>query len=190
VRAPARKLATVAAPAGLPDAAAPFVEEIRRAGQRAADAATLSTAARATVSMVTACAGCHRAVGVFPVPSRSPGHDLGGLVGHMLEHQRAADAMLVALMIPSAAEWREGADRLRVAPLLPSKFPKDAKATKEIRALDLSVHQIADLAMDAETADERARVYTELLTTCAQCHRLHSRVWGPGRGGRGPSLLR
>jgi mono/diheme cytochrome c family protein len=167
---PAQALASIATPAGMPAATAPFVAEIRRAGQRAADAANLAAAAQATVSMVTACAGCHRAAGVMPAASRSIGHDVGGIVGHMLEHQRAADMLLIALMMPSATEWRQGADSLRVAALLPFKFPSDPKLTKDIRALDLRVHQIADRAIDAETADERARVYTDLLTTCAQCH--------------------
>ena len=182
VRQPALRLATAARPSGMPEAAAPFIAGIRAAGQLAADAKTIGAAAQATVAMVTECANCHRAVGIFPAASRRTGQDVGGVIGHMKDHQRALDGMLIGLMIPSQSEWTEGAAHLRVAALLPSQLPKDPKLTKEIRQLDLRVHQIADQAMDADTPEARARTYTTLLGTCAQCHSLHAKIWGPGRG--------
>jgi cytochrome c553 len=180
VRPPALKVAAVAMPAGMPETAAPFVAEIRKAGQRAADARTLASAARATVAMATGCAKCHRSVGVFPAPASRPGPDIGGFLGHMLEHQRAADDLLIGLMVPSTADWRQGADRLRAAPLLPRQFPDDPKLTREIRKLDRRVHEMADQAIEAETLDDRANAYTALLGTCAPCHSLHIRIWGGG----------
>ena len=50
--------------------------------------------------------------------------DVGGIVGQMRDHQLAVDDMLFGLMIPSASYWRQGADRLRVVPLLPAKIRK------------------------------------------------------------------
>jgi mono/diheme cytochrome c family protein len=185
VRQPALKLAAVAMPEGMPEAAAPFIAELRKAGRRAAEATTIAAAAQAAVSMATGCATCHRAMSVFPAPSRPAGPDIGGGLGHMLEHQRGADEMLIGLMVPSTADWRQGADRLRAAPLLPRQFPKDPKLTPDIRKLDLRVHEIADQAIEAETPDERASAYTALLGTCTQCHSLHRKIWGPGRGGGG-----
>jgi hypothetical protein len=67
--------------------------------------------------------------------------------------------------------------------LLPRQFPTDPKSTKEIRALDLRVHELADQAIDAGTLPERARTYTALLGTCSPCHSLHRNIWGPGRAG-------
>jgi len=185
VRQPALRLAAVAVPEGMPETAVPFVTELRKAGRRAADATTISAAAQAAVSLATGCATCHRGMGVFPAPSRPAGPDIGGSLGHMLEHQRAADEMLIGLMVPSTTDWREGADRLRTAPLLPRQFPKDPKLTTDIRKLDLRVHAMADEAVEAETPDERASAYTALLGTCTQCHSLHSKIWGPGRAGGG-----
>lgn len=183
VRQPALRLAEVAVPQGMPETAAPFVAELRRAGRRAASAPTIAAAAQATVAMATACATCHRGMGVFPAASRPAGPEIGGALGHMLEHQRAADEMLIGLMVPATVDWRQGAERLRVAPLLPRQFPKDPKLTTNIRKLDLRVHELADQAIDAETADERGSAYAALLETCTQCHSLHSKIWGPGRGG-------
>lgn len=185
VRPLALTLATMPVPKEMPAAAWPLMADIHRAGRLAADATSLAAAARATVSLASACGSCHRKVGVFPAASRSVGHDVGGVVGHMLDHQRATDLMLIALIVPSDSEWQSGAERLRVATLLPTKFPSDPKLTREIRALDLRVHAMADHAIDAETPGARVQVYTDLITTCSQCHSLHSRVWGPGRGGGG-----
>lgn len=188
VRPPALRVAAATMPPGMPATTATYLAEIRKAGQRAAEATTLAAAAEATVAMVTGCATCHQGVGVFPVPSRPAGHDLGGIVGHMVEHQRAVDDMLIGLMVPSAAGWRRGAERLRAAPLLPREFPGDPKLTKDIRKVDLRVHELADQAIEAETPGARANAYVALLGTCSPCHGLHSKIWGPGRGGN-PSLL-
>lgn len=185
VRQPALRLAAVVVPEGMPDTAAPFIAELRKAGRRAADAQTIAAAAQATVAMATGCATCHRGMGVFPAPSRPAGPDIGGALGHMLEHQRAADEMLIGLMVPSTTDWRLGADRLRTAPLLPRQLPNDPKLTTDIRKMDLRVHALADQAIEAETPDERASAYTALLGTCTPCHSLHSKIWGPGRGGGG-----
>lgn len=186
VRQPALKVAVVQMPAGMPSGAAAFLGDIREAGQRAAEAKNLETAARATVAMVTGCANCHRTVGTFPSPPMPAVRDLGGIVGHMQQHQLAIDNLLLGLMIPSQSQWREGADRLRVAPLLPSKFPDDRKLTAQIKQADVRIHQLADQAVTAESVSDRGEVYTQLIANCAQCHTLHSRVWGPARGGLRP----
>jgi mono/diheme cytochrome c family protein len=173
-------------PAGMPETASSFVADIRRAGQRAADAKTLEAAAQATVAMVSGCANCHRAVGTFPSPAMNAPADVGGIVGHMTQHRFAADEMLLGLMIPSPSQWHQGADRLRVAPLLPSKFPDDTNLTKQIRQADVRVHDLATRATKAETLADQADIYTQLIANCAQCHSLHSKVWGPARGGVRP----
>ncbi len=181
VREPAERLAGIAVPAGLPPVAAPFVANLRQAARRAAEAKTLAAAAAATVTMVGECANCHQAVGVYPVPSVPATHDLGGIVGHMLEHQRAADEMLQGLLIPSPAQWRRGAERLEVAALHPSELPRDRQWTMEIRGAEARVHQVAAKAVKAGSPSARAATYVELLSSCATCHSLHKRIWGPGR---------
>jgi mono/diheme cytochrome c family protein len=90
--------------------------------------------------------------------------------------------MLLGLMVPSPSQFRDGAERLRIATLRPSDLPKDPQFTKWVREADVRVHQVADRAVEADTQGQRAAAYSELMTTCAQCHGLHSKVWGPGRG--------
>ena len=160
----------------------PFVMGIISAAGRVREARNLPEAAAGTALMVRQCGECHQALRVRPTPAVVRRPDVGGLVGHMLEHQRAVDALLQGLIIPSATEWRVGAQRLKVAPLHPSDLPPDPQWTRVRKQADERVHQIADRAERASNPLMRGAVYADLLTTCAECHSLHQRVWGPRRG--------
>ncbi len=181
VREPAVTLARLPIPPDTPAPLAPFAAAIGRAAGQAAKAPDLAAAASATTLMLRQCGECHRAAGVLPAPSRTLRPDVGGIVGHMLEHQRAVDGLLQGLVIPSATEWRQGAERLKVAPLRPEQYPPDPRLTSELKRTDARVHAIADRAAAAADAPARAAVYSDLLTTCAQCHGLHRQIWGPDR---------
>ena len=111
-------------------------------------------------------------------PKRPP---VGGLVGHMLEHQRAADEMLEGLFIPSETQWLRGANRFVAAPLRQQSLPRDPRLTPGIRKAEERVHQLAERARQATAWQDRGQIYAEMLTTCASCHSLHGVVWGPRR---------
>lgn len=182
VRAPADSLARMAVPRDTLTEGVPFVMGITAAAGRVRDARDLTEAASAAAVMLRQCGECHQALRVRPTPPVVKRPDVGGLVGHMLEHQRAVDALLHGLIIPSATAWREGADRLKVAPLHPDDLVPDPKWTRFRRLADERLHQIADRAQRAANPLMRGVVYADLLTTCAQCHSLHSTLWGPRRG--------
>ena len=177
--APAAELATTDPPERFAEMAVPFVEEIRRSARRAGTAPNLRSAAASMVTLLGQCAACHQAAGVYPSPASPRRPDLPMVVGHMLEHQRAADDMLQGLMMPSASRWIEAADRLETATLRPADWPSDSKLTAEARQADAAVHALADRARTATTARARANLYVDLVTTCASCHSLHRSVWGP-----------
>jgi mono/diheme cytochrome c family protein len=176
---PAAALAAMRTPTGLPIDAEPYAERIRAASRRAGTAPNLRTAAAATVTMLQQCAACHRAAGIYPAPVATRRPDIGGIVGHMLGHLEAVDELLLGLVVPSDSLWESGADRLRTATLNPREWPRDPKLTTEARQADAAVHALADRAKAATTADARAAVYVDLLTTCASCHSLHRGSWGP-----------
>jgi mono/diheme cytochrome c family protein len=182
VRAPATELSILPTPTGLPLTAAPFVDAIRTAGRQAAVATTLEAAAAPAAMMLAQCGECHRAAGIFPAPSTRTYPDVGGVVGHMLEHQRAADELLQGLLIPSESRWTQGAARLRTAELSRADLPSDPKLTPEVRKAETAVHALADRAAAASTTAARAAVYVDLATTCARCHTLHRQIWGPKTG--------
>ena len=179
VRAPATELSALPAPPGMPAGGAPFVEAIRAAARETLTATTLADAAVPAAHMLSQCGQCHRTAGVFPGPSARNYPDVGGIVGHMLNHQRAADELLQGLVIPSDSRWAQGAERLRTAELSRADLPSDPKLTPELRRAESAVHALADRAATASAPVERASIYAELSTTCARCHSLHAEIWGP-----------
>jgi hypothetical protein len=176
---PAARLSTVTAPVLMPESSSKFLEGIRLAGRRIVAAPTLANATVEVTRMLRQCGSCHQSMSVFPARRTRTGPDLGGIVGHMLEHQRALDDLLLGLVVPSDGRWREGAARLRAAVLHPADWPSDAKLTADIRRAEETVHNIADEAARATTPTEQGAVYSRLLMTCGSCHGLHARIWGP-----------
>ena len=179
VLAPAAELATTDPPEAFPAVAAPFVEEIRRSARRAGTAPNIRSAAASMTTLLEQCAGCHRAVGIFPSPASPRRPDMSSIVGHMIEHQRAADDLVQGLMMPSASRWIEAADRLETATLKPGEWPRDPKLTAQARQADTTIHALAARTRTAATLRERANVYVDLVMTCASCHSLHRGIWGP-----------
>jgi cytochrome c2 len=175
----AAALAKAPAPAGLSATAATHAAALRAAASRAAAATTLSAASNEVASMFATCGACHASAGTrpaLPVPSLS---EVGGVVGHMLAHQSAIDQMLQGLLLPSAALWRQGAEGLKAAPLKRGELPRDAALTRDVIAAEKRVHRMADEAIATTEPAIRARQYAQLLTTCAECHSAHRKVWGP-----------
>ena len=178
VRAAARLMADAEAPRDVAASTSQYVAAMRLGAQRAANAQDLATGAAGTVSMLLSCGACHRTAGTMPAPLTPKRPAVGGLVGHMLEHQRAADEMLEGLVIPSLSQWFSGATRLAAAPLRPEKLPPDKKLTPEIRQAEARLHQLTERALKAGSEKDRGDVYAQMLTACASCHSLHG-VWGP-----------
>jgi mono/diheme cytochrome c family protein len=179
-RAPARALASYSAYDELPPEGRRFVSGLAMTAARVSTASDVVSAASATASMLVTCGDCHRAMGRTPSPAAvSSRRDLGGVVGHMLEHDAAVEDMFRGLVIPSATAWREGAVRLRTAPLRRGALPPDRKLTRAIVALEKRVHETAARAVTADSQTGRATAYAELIAQCAGCHSLHPNVWGP-----------
>jgi cytochrome c553 len=98
----------------------------------------------------------------------------------MLEHQHAIEQMADGLIIPSAAQWKAGAEALKAVPLRASDLPKDPRLTRDVAAAEDRVHMLAEQAAGAEEASVRVNTYAQIISACAQCHGLHGRIWGPG----------
>jgi hypothetical protein len=181
VRAPTTWLAEHEAPSSLPAGSAPFVAEMRRAARRTAQASTVLEAALGTADMLKTCGDCHRGVGTRPVVGQTIAPELGGLVGHMLAHQRAADQMLQGLVEPSGAAWRAGADGFSAAPLRSERLPDHAGLTRELVASERRIHELAAQAAKVDDSGARAVFYGQIIARCADCHAVHRKVWGPSR---------
>jgi cytochrome c553 len=166
---------------GLPAVTRSYQDTVKQLAGQVTAAKDVKAAATATAYLVGVCGDCHRAAGVVPAPALPERPAVGETVGHMLDHQRAVDALMQGLAVPSPSLWNQGAQGLRVAPLRSSKLPKDPKLTDDIVGNERRVHQLADQAAGTTEPQARAALYGEILTTCANCHSLHANIWGPSK---------
>jgi cytochrome c553 len=175
----ARSAAHLPDPVGLPQGATSYLDAIRSAAARAEGAPNLQAAADATASMLSTCGECHRAVGTMPALPQPPQPSVGGVVGHMVAHQGAMDLLLQGLTTPSTSLWNEGADALSAAALAKNKMPSDPKISGHIMKSEKEVHALAARARHAEDTSSRAGVYSALMQSCATCHGVNSKGYGP-----------
>jgi cytochrome c553 len=167
--------------AGLPPKSDSQVAAMRSAAQRVVDARDLRMAANAAAQMASTCGTCHRSHGAAPnLPAPEKPSAGKGLNAHMLAHKEAIDYLYRGLVAPSDALWKKGSELLKGAPLTKEDLPDDPALTDEIRKYETTVHQYARVAATDKTM-ARANVYGELIASCASCHSLHGRVWGPGQ---------
>jgi cytochrome c553 len=137
----------------------PHLAGVQSSARHVAVALDLPAAARATGELAQACATCHEQVG-------KPSFELPKLpddASAMTRHVWATDAMWWGLFAPSDAAWTAGAEALGGAPLVLSDVPA-------VEALARRTYEVAQLARSAR-GEQRARLFGELLTTCASCHR-------------------
>jgi cytochrome c553 len=179
LREPARRLAEGASNPDMAPAHPGATEAMRQAARAAAEAPDLTRAAAAAARLAGACGGCHRLSNVHAALPTSAGSTMGGVVGHMVDHQRAADELYAALVEPSELLWQQGANRLDVVPLRREKLPRDPKLTDALIAAEARVHELVARARQSMNLDERTGVYADILATCSTCHSLHARIWGP-----------
>ena len=180
VRAPAAWLAEHDAPSAFPAGSAPFVAEMQRAARRTVQAPTVLEAALGVADMLKTCGDCHRGVGTMPAVQTN-GAEVGGMVGHMLAHQRSADQMLQGLIVPSTASVARRRRGLQRGAAAPRVFPNDPKLTRELVASEKRIHELAAQAGKAGDSGARAVFYGQIIARCADCHAVHRKVWGPSR---------
>jgi cytochrome c553 len=173
-------LATHEPPKFLPPSTSAFVDAMQGSARQAALATTVLDAAMASAAMLKACGDCHRAAGTMPATPITRRPELGGVVGHMLEHQTAADQLAAGLIVPSSADWRRGAEGLMKAPLRRNSLPPGTKLPDSLLASEARIHELAGQALRTEDAAARAVFYGQILARCADCHAQHRTIWGPG----------
>lgn len=122
-------------------------------------ATDLAGAAAAVSKLGLACAGCHQVLGgpkVEANPAAAPDASMQG-------HAWAVERLWLGLVAPNDAAWLEGAQQLSKSPAVRS----------DVGAVDkdaVALQGLGNKALTA-TAGGRARVLSEVLATCASCHR-------------------
>jgi hypothetical protein len=123
---------------------------------------------------------CHREYEGGPVPVLPPAAAEGpDLPAHMVRHAWAVKRMWEGLVVPSDDAWMAGAQALEGTPLHPEEAL--AENTEEIDYLEKRCHGLGSRAQLVAGPSARARIYGELIATCADCHQLAGRdvavVW-------------
>lgn len=169
-RAPARDLLDTALT--VPDAWRPHVEAMQKAAREILDAADITVAAAATGRLARQCGHCHATTGArhdmtFPAaPPVAP-----GARPSMLLHQWAAERLYQGLITNNDAAWQAGAAALVDAPLHMDEVTADVELPEELHGLATKVHALGGEAKGATDPDVRARLYGDLLASCAACHK-------------------
>lgn len=171
-REAARRIESIQAPAGLSPGSEDAVEAVRREAHAVRTSTGYRQAAEAAARMAALCGGCHEDAGLGPAMT-----DAGSgafrtplsaqplrRIGHMADHVWAGDRMWEGLLAPSDARWRAGARRLVERPVPEEIFPPYLVHISE------RLVELAREAMDTEAADDRSRLYAEILQTCSSCH--------------------
>jgi hypothetical protein len=79
--------------------------------------------------------------------------------------------MWEGLIAPSVSSWNKGAEVLFSANIRAVGADAQPRDAAEISRLESKVGELARIAMTVD-AQQRAAVYTELVVTCAPCHKL------------------
>ena len=145
--AEATVLADISPTVPMPPGAEAFQGALTQAARDAAAAATLEDAAHATATLFGTCGQCHKANHVRATVPVGKDIQVGGLVGHMLLHQKGVDDLLEGLVAPSDAQWVEGV-RIFASP----KFDPHGMPGKMRKAIDHGETELAVLAGHAAPA--------------------------------------
>jgi len=145
----------------------PFVERMRAAAETLADTHSLSIAARALADVAVECGQCHKSLDVDvrfePVAEPTDG-------SQMRHHAWAASRMWEGLVGPSDKLWAAGAAGLQWTALHEPELAPNVESL--IKSLAGRVRTLGARAATADNPISRARVYGQLLGTCAVCHQL------------------
>jgi hypothetical protein len=161
-------------PTGMPDAWAPYLDDMRQHARVAANAQDLETAAVAVSEIARACGDCHRATGfdvAFGFDQRPPA-DVQNVMTQMQRHLWAADRMWEGLIGPSNQAWKSGTEMLAEVQLSSEQVSDDPASAAQVDPLIKRIHAIGTEGSQAESSPSRAGLYGEFLSQCANCHRV------------------
>lgn len=147
----------------------PLVAEMRTAARDVVGAQDLPTAAVLAARLGRACSRCHQEQTATVAFAWSvPPPEAPDLKVQMQRHQWAAARLWEGLVGPSDEMWTQGASVLAETQL--DAVAAGGAGRGDVPALAARVQELAGRAAAETDLDGRARLYGELLSTCAGCH--------------------
>lgn len=148
------------------------IAAMRAAASEVIAATNLTEAASLAGTLGRTCADCHEAHHVTVAFSwTEPPQDAPDLASQMRLHAWGAVRLWEGLVGPSDELWHQGASTL-AATHLDSAPNARGDRHRDIPVYAERVRDVAAYANTQHTSEARARVYGELLATCAGCHAL------------------
>jgi hypothetical protein len=138
-----------------------------------ADAPSVDEGCRRAARLAAACGSCHVATNAVPEFSHPPALPLDRrtVESRMARHMWAVERIREGVIGGVDEAWRDGLEILSSAPLpWPATDADRAALARRIREVSSAKRPGAR----AGTIDDRARMYGELLVTCAACHMARS----------------
>ncbi len=86
-------------------------------------------------------------------------------------HQWATERLYQGLISANDSAWQAGADALVTAPLHIKEITTYVELPEDLHGLAKTVHDLGTQARTTTAPDVRARIYGELLASCAACHK-------------------
>lgn len=158
-------------PRGAPASWEPPIEALRASASRATEAEDLPALSGALSELAARCAACHVATDAavtFDSPNLPAASE--DAPAPMQHHQWAAERMWQGLVAPDPTRYREAAAALAEAPLHSAEVVVGQAPPLEVVRIAERARDVAGRASRAETEEERAALYGELVATCAGCH--------------------
>lgn len=146
----------------------PHTTDLLQAAQAVVDAPDLATAASRSARVASRCGACHVALDAtptFPEALEPPEDD--SVRAQMERHRWATDRLWEGIVGPSEVAWIQGSEMFPRVPGCGTTFEGDSET---FQALCTKVVALGGRARHASHAQDRVRLYGEILGTCAACH--------------------
>lgn len=157
---------------GLPDGSDSVLAQMRWYASQVAEAVDISEAAFGTAGVARMCGECHATYQTGPVfgGGGAPPVEGSGVNLEMRRHSWAAARMWEGLIGPSDSAWVVGARLLLDAPMASHRITERANLQPNVGTMERRVHELGRRAVVVTDAEERARLYADVASTCAGCH--------------------
>jgi cytochrome c553 len=147
------------------------LDAMKDAAARVSGANELKDASLDVGVVAKTCGDCHHVFGRPGMIVGQPAAPAAGVRAAMQRHQWTAEQLWEGLVIPSDDAWNAGALVMEEAPLDPEALTPSKSPVPRVGELALTVHDLGRNAAASNRVDLRADVYSQMLATCADCHK-------------------